>query len=88
MSSVTIRALARNASGVVDGVVRTGRPAVVTRNGRPVAAVVPIDLEKLEDFILASAPEFVASRVEADAELGAGQTRPLEAVLAELGDEG
>ncbi|MGI8759165.1 MAG: type II toxin-antitoxin system Phd/YefM family antitoxin [Acidimicrobiales bacterium] len=89
MPTVSIRELANNASGVIAAVADTGRPTVVTKHGRPVAAVVPIDQEELEDFVLANAPEFVAGRAEADADLAAEQTRSLGEVLAGLdADEG
>ena len=55
MSFVSIRELSRNPSAVVDEVERTGRPALVTRNGKPVAALVRIDPVALEDWIQASA---------------------------------
>ena len=55
MSFVSIRELSRNPSAVVDEVERSGRPALVTRNGKPVAALVRIDPVALEDWIQASA---------------------------------
>ena len=87
MPTVSIRELANNASGVVASVAETGRPAIVTKHGRPVAAVVPIDQEELEDFVLANAPEFVAGRHQADADLAAGRTRSIGKVLADLDDD-
>jgi len=84
MPTVSIRELANNASGVIASVADTGRPTVITKHGRPVAAVVPIDQDELEDFVLANAPEFVAGRAQADADLAAGRTRSLDEVLAEL----
>lgn len=54
MSVVSIRDLSRNPSAVVDEVERSGRPAIVTRNGKPVAALVRIDQEALEDWLLAT----------------------------------
>ena len=54
MSVVSIRDLSRNPSAVVDEVERSGRPAIVTRNGKPVAAMVRIDQEALEDWLLAT----------------------------------
>lgn len=89
MSTVSIRDLSNNASAVIDEVATSGRPAVVTKHGRPVAAVVPIDQEALEDWVLASAPELVAAMAEADAELTSGQRgRSLGEVLDELDAEG
>jgi prevent-host-death family protein len=85
MSSIGIRELARHASKVVDEVQRTGKPALVTRHGRPAAVIVPVSSGELEDFILATDPEFVESRRQADEELKAGKTRSLASVLHELG---
>ena len=71
--SVGIRELARQASQVVEQVASSGRPTLITRNGKPVAALIPIDEEALEDWILANAPEFVANMREADAEVARGE---------------
>jgi prevent-host-death family protein len=54
VSTIGIRDLANHASAVVDEVSRTGRPALVTRNGRPVAVLAAIDEDELLDFVLAS----------------------------------
>jgi prevent-host-death family protein len=66
MATVTIRELGRQVSGVVNEVRTTGRPAFVTHRGTPVAVLLPLDAEQLEDYILANAPEYVASMREAD----------------------
>ena len=84
MGSVSIRELARNASGVVDEVSRSGRPALVTKHGRVMAAVVPVSEEALEDFVLANAPEFVTSMREADQDLARGRTRDAFTVLDDI----
>lgn len=44
----------------------------------------PIDMDALEDFILANAPEYVASMAEADEDAREGRTRPLADIVAEL----
>ena len=51
---VSIRDLSRNPSAVVDEVVRSGRPALVTRHGKPIVALVRIEQDKLEDWLLAT----------------------------------
>lgn len=85
MATVDIGDLQRDAGEVLDALERTGRPAVVTREGRPVAGLVPLTSdEDLEDFVLAHHPDFVASRQEADAELAAGETVPWSQVREEL----
>ncbi len=57
---------------------------MVTSHGRPVVALVPINERELEDFILASAPEYVLDMRQADKDLRAGRTRPAAQVFAEL----
>jgi len=78
---ISIRELQRNAGGVVADVAASGRPAVVTKHGRPVAAVVPISEGDLEDWVLANAPQFAADRAAADDELAAGTTVSLDAFV-------
>lgn len=85
MGTVSIRELSRNASGVVDEVAKSGRPAIVTKHGAPVAAVVPIDEGELEDMVLARAPEYLADMGAAEADLTAGHTRSAADVFDELG---
>ena len=84
MPTISIRDLGRRPSQVIDEVVRTGRPAIVTRHGRPVTAIVAVDPDELEDFVLAHAPAFVRSMRAADADLLAGRTRRAADVFAEL----
>jgi prevent-host-death family protein len=55
VSTVSIRELQRNASRVVELVAATGQPALVTRHGHPVAALVPVAEHELEACILAAA---------------------------------
>ena len=86
MSTVSLRELARHAGSVIDEVVQSGKPALVTRRGRPVAVVINVEDEAFEDYILAHAPEFVEGRREADEELARGETKSLASFLAELSD--
>jgi len=58
VSTITVRELARNTAAVIQEVESSGRPALVTRNGRPVAALVAVDQAALEDWLLARAPGF------------------------------
>ena len=84
MGIVSIRELSRNTSGVVDEVARTGRPALVTKHGAPVVAVVPIAEGDLEDMVLARAPEYLADMTAADEDLAAGHTHAAADVFEEL----
>src|SRR5579859_3705249 len=84
VSTFSIRDLARKASGVVEEVTRTGRPALVTKHGAPVAAVVPLDAGDVEDLVLARAPEYLADLAAGEEDIAAGRTVPLHQALAEL----
>lgn len=84
MPTISIRDLARRSSRVVADVVSSGRPAIITRRGKPVGALIAIDNDELEDFVLANAPEYAASIRDADADLARGRTQPLSDVLDEI----
>jgi prevent-host-death family protein len=79
-----IRAFSRRVSREIESVIETGQPLVLTKHGRPVAAVVPINEDSLEDFVVAHAPEFTAAMKAADVELARGETKPLSETLDEL----
>ncbi|HAF11014.1 MAG TPA: hypothetical protein DCK98_13170 [Chloroflexi bacterium] len=82
MAVVNMRELARSTSRVVDSVHRSGKAALVTRGGRPVVAMIPIDEAALEDWVLAHSPGFVASLRTADADLRRGRAMSLDEFLA------
>src|SRR6266550_6497247 len=82
MTAVNVRELARNTSKVISDVARRKRPTIITRGGRPVAAVIPIDAGALEDWILANSPVFVEGMRQADAELHRGDTTRMTEALA------
>ncbi len=84
MSTISIRDLSRRPSQVVDEVIRTGRPAIITRHGRPVTAMVALDPDQLEDFVLARAPAFARSIRDANADLRKGRTRRANEVFAAI----
>jgi prevent-host-death family protein len=78
MATISLRELARNTSGVIQDVQASGRPALVTRNGKPVAALVPIDAAALEEWLLGRAAAFTRAAAEADPDLAAGRTDSME----------
>jgi prevent-host-death family protein len=78
--TVGIRELARNVSGVMADVVRSGRPVVVTKHGAPFAAIVPI--QRGEATVLAQAAQHLEAMAAED--LRAGRTRSSAEVFAEL----
>jgi prevent-host-death family protein len=82
MAAVNVRELARNTSKVIGDVARRKRPAIITRGGVPVAAVIPIDAEALDDWILASAPAFVEDMRKANDDLRRGLTLNMDKPMA------
>ena len=88
MTTISIRDLSRTPGDVLDELARSGKPTVVTRHGRPVAALVAIDEAALEDYILAAAPECVRAMNRATADLKAGRVIPATALFAGLDEEG
>jgi len=84
MSTISIRDLQRNTSGVVANVAASKHAALVTRHGEPVAALVPIDAQDLEDYLLSKVPSFAEDMAKADQALAAGQTCSATDVFTEL----
>ena len=72
MATIGVRELKAKASDILDRT-EAGEPFLVTRRGRPVAVVLPFNIET-EDLILAQAPSFIKLREAARAEHRKGQT--------------
>lgn len=75
MSLLGIREFSRRVSRSIETIEKTGEPVILTRHGRPVVAVIPLDAEGFEDFVLSHVPEFSLSLKAADGELERGETR-------------
>lgn len=84
MSTIGVRELARRASSIISDIERKKEPALVTRRGRPVVYMLPVDSEEFADFVLAHAHEFVEGMAAADAELATGETVSLADLRADF----
>ncbi len=84
MSTIGVRELARHASSIINDIEQNKEPALITRHGRPVVYMLPVDSAEFEDFVLAHAPQFVEGMAAADYELAASETTSLTDVRAEL----
>lgn len=84
MSTIGVRELARHASSIVNDIEQNKEPALITRRGRPVVYMLPVDSAEFEDFVLAHASQFIEGMAAADSELAAGETMSLADVRAEL----
>jgi prevent-host-death family protein len=84
MAVVGVRDLGKRASAIVDDVATTREGTVITKRGRPVAVLMPIDAERFEDYVLATAPDFVSATKDAEVAFRDGRTVSLADVVAEL----
>lgn len=80
--AVTVRELAHRTREVLRQVERDRRKILVTSNGRPVAALVPIDEEELLDRALEA---LIPSEEQVTKEIVEGKTQSLSEVVKELG---
>lgn len=65
MPFVSTRDLQRHAGRIVDEAASSGRPAVITRSGKPVAILTAVDEEAFEDFVIVSQMGVVDDVIEA-----------------------
>lgn len=78
MATVNVRELARNTSKVIDDATKRKKPTIVTRAGKPVAAVFPLNSEAMEDWIIANSPDIIEGVRLADEEMKRGETSWLD----------
>jgi prevent-host-death family protein len=82
MAFVGIRDLSRDTSRVIREFEESGEPLIITREGKPIGALMPVTERQVEDIVLATAPEFRPAAREP------GQPRdaqPLDEYAAEQG---
>lgn len=84
MPFVSMRDLQRQASKVVDEATESGKPVVVTRNGKPVAILTAVDEEAFEDFVMVNLMGIVADVEEAYDASRDGDVRKANDVLSEI----
>ena len=79
-----IREFSRRLSSAIESVEETGHPLVLTRHGRPVAALVKLDAAAFEDFVLSNAASIAESLRDAERDLANGETSSLDEVIQEM----
>src|SRR3954453_20206452 len=82
---VGIRELSRDTSRVIKRFENTGEPIVVTREGRPIGALVRVDDRQLENLVLATIPGYAEARTTAQEAEEEGRTQSPDEVAEELG---
>jgi antitoxin (DNA-binding transcriptional repressor) of toxin-antitoxin stability system len=83
MAIVGIRDLNRDTKGVVERLLETGEPVILTRQGQPIATILPLDRHRVNDLVISTAPELVQTMRRAEEQFEAGETRSLDDVSAE-----
>src|SRR6185436_17879250 len=58
MAVIGIRQLSRETSRVIKEFEESGEPVIVTREGKPIGALMPLSETQLQDLVLATASEF------------------------------
>lgn len=84
MPVVGLRQLSRETREVIEQLEKDGEPVVVTRHGKPIAALTPVSEQDAAALALAVVPEFVASRERAARAIEAGEGKPASELLAEF----
>ena len=73
MSFVPLRTVQTHPKEIDDELAQNnGRPVIVTRNGHPIWAIMPVNEDTLYDHILASAPEYTRQMDEVDEAIAEG----------------
>ena len=87
MPIISIRDLTRDSRAVFEALEANpdGPPHIITRNGKPIAVLVPIDESQVETLLLSAAPGLVRQRDAAAHATAEGRTTSLEDFLAEDG---
>jgi antitoxin (DNA-binding transcriptional repressor) of toxin-antitoxin stability system len=85
MAIIGIRDLLRDHKDIFARIDDENEPFLITRHGKPLAALVPVDPSQAEAYVLASSPDFIQRRNEVAATPEA--VTPLEEVAAEYGVE-
>jgi len=92
MATITARKLSRDTASVIDELATSGEPVLIVRKGQPVAVLSAVDPARVEDVVLASAPEFTRALARADDAAAAGETETFEEIFAEghgdVGEQG
>lgn len=84
MATIGVRELKSRTSDIIQRSER-GETFVVTKRGRPISVLMPLDDDDLEDFVLANAPRFTRLYERGLREYREGETVDLEVLKRRLG---
>lgn len=87
MAMISVRDLQRNAKDIFDKVEGDSEPMVITRRGRPIAALMPVNQIQAEAILVSTSAEFIESREHAENARSEGRTVSLQQVLSEATEQ-
>jgi antitoxin (DNA-binding transcriptional repressor) of toxin-antitoxin stability system len=87
MAIISMRELSREPRKVLEALesLDDAEACLITRHGKPLAALVPVGDADAEEFLIAASPELAQSRRDADQALAAGNTVSLSEFAERLG---
>lgn len=87
MPIVGIRELSRETAGVIELLQNSGEPVVITKQGKPIATLAPVDEAEAQNLVLSLAPEIHEISSSADVDVSPRKTRSIDEVSEELAAE-
>jgi antitoxin (DNA-binding transcriptional repressor) of toxin-antitoxin stability system len=84
VTEVKMRELLRESKSVFEALERSGEPVVLTRDGRAIAVLFPVDRDQAVEIAMAALPEFVQSRNRARNARSEGRTASAAEFLQEF----
>ena len=80
MRFANVKELQKDASGIISSVER-GEDAIITKHGKPVAVIYPLNEDTVEDYLLQHSPKIRKKIEEGLKDLRAGRVTPLGELL-------
>lgn len=87
MPVIGLRQLSRETANVVEDLLHSDEPVVITKHGTPIATLSAVDESEVRDLVLGLSPEIKESSTTAEVELSSPGTRSLDEVSDELAEE-
>ncbi len=82
-----MRELSRKPAQLVERLDAGEGPIVLTRNGAPFAAVIPLDERRFVELALSTSPQLIATVEDANEAVVQGRTRSLDEAVEEVASE-
>jgi len=87
MPVIGLRQLSRETSEVIQELLSSGEPVVITKKGWPVATLAPVDETQVQDLVLSLAPSIKETSSITKVDVSPAKTRTLDKVSRQLAKE-